>query len=205
MLGIGAIVGGNAVYAAVSGISGAGRVPAVNKPANKPLTAAEYNRRFDRVEISGQNKGGGFVPGMIEVKERAAGRGGNEFDNLPKVKNSSETECQTCKERKYVDGSNDSGVSFQTPTSVDPGSEASAVRSHEQEHVTRNAAKAQREGMTARSSVKLNAAICPECGRLYISGGTTTTTFTRKADKDIAQKFAVGIEEQGKKSQEFAA
>jgi hypothetical protein len=230
MGGIGAIIGG-AVYGAVSGVSGVGRTPAVAKTEKKPLTTAEYNRRFDRVEIShaasstpvskgtgsgntaataakaSAEKGSGFVPGMIEVRERAAGRGPDPFADLPKVENPNETECQTCKERQYVDGSNDSGVSFQTPTSVDPGTEASAVRAHEQEHVTRNSAKAQREGMSAHSSVQLHSAICPECGRVYISGGTTTTTYTRRADKNIAMKFAVGTENygQGKKTQGFAA
>ena len=31
-----------------------------------------------------------------------------------------EGECQTCKERKYQDGSDDAGVSFKTPTKIDP-------------------------------------------------------------------------------------
>jgi hypothetical protein len=219
----------------MSGVSAARRTPAVTKPESKPITTAEYNRRFDRVEIShaastaasntaasagaaasntaaggakdAADKGGAFFPGMIEVRERAAGRGPDPFADLPKVEDPTDTECQTCKERQYVDGSNDSGVSFQTPTSVEPGTEASAVRSHEQEHVTRNAAKAQREGMTAHSSVTLHSAICPECGRVYISGGTTTTMYTRRADKDIAAKFAVGTENynQGNKTQGFAA
>ena len=39
-------------------------------------------------------------------------------------------ECQTCKNRKYQDGSDDSGVSFQNPTRVDPKAAGSAVRSH---------------------------------------------------------------------------
>lgn len=88
-----------------------------------------------------------------------------------------EGECQTCKERKYQDGSNDPGVSYKTPTNIDPSQAASSVRSHEQEHVTREQAKAQREGREVVSqSVTLHTAICPECGKVYVSGGTTRTS-----------------------------
>ena len=55
-------------------------------------------------------------------------------------------ECQTCENRKYKDGSNDMGVSFKTPTKLSPEKAASAVRSHEMEHVSRAKAKAAREG-----------------------------------------------------------
>ena len=39
-------------------------------------------------------------------------------------------ECQTCKNRKYQDGSNDPSVSFKTPTKLSPDKAAYAVRSH---------------------------------------------------------------------------
>ena len=45
-------------------------------------------------------------------------------------------ECQTCKNRRYVDASNDSNVSFQTPTHISPKSSYAMVSAHEQEHVT---------------------------------------------------------------------
>ena len=87
-----------------------------------------------------------------------------------------EGECQTCKERKYQDGSDDPGVSFKTPTSIDPDQAPSAVRGHEMEHVYREQAKAGREGRKVVSqSVTYHTAICPECGRAYVSGGTTRT------------------------------
>ncbi|MCL1848366.1 MAG: hypothetical protein FWF83_01650 [Clostridiales bacterium] len=92
-------------------------------------------------------------------------------------------ECQTCKSRKYQDRSDDPGVSYQTPTSIRPEKAASAVRAHENEHVSREQAKASRTGREVVSqSVVLKTAICPECGRVYISGGTTTTV-TRAKDK----------------------
>lgn len=85
-------------------------------------------------------------------------------------------ECQTCKNRKYQDVSDDPGVSYQTPTKIDAGDAASAVMSHEQEHVVRNQAKAEREGRKVVSqSVTIHTAICPECGKAYVSGGTTRT------------------------------
>ena len=87
-----------------------------------------------------------------------------------------EGECQTCKERKYQDGSDDAGVSFKTPTKIDPDQAPSAVRGHEMEPVYREQAKAQREDRKVVSqNVTYHTAICPECGRAYISGGTTRT------------------------------
>ena len=94
-----------------------------------------------------------------------------------------EGECQTCKERKYQDGSDDPGVSFKTPTSVAPEQAAGAVRGHENEHVVREQAKARREDRKVVSqSVTYHTAICPECGTAYVSGGTTRTV--TKADTD---------------------
>ena len=94
-----------------------------------------------------------------------------------------EGECQTCKERKYQDGSDDPGVSFKTPTNVDPDMAASAVRGHEMEHVYREQAKAQREDREVVSqSVTYHTAICPECGKAYVSGGTTRTVTAAKSE-----------------------
>ena len=88
-----------------------------------------------------------------------------------------ESECQTCKNRKYQDGSDDPGVSFKTATNVAPEQAASAVRGHEQEHVVRERAKALREDRHVVSqSVTIHTEICPECGDVYVSGGTTRTT-----------------------------
>lgn len=88
--------------------------------------------------------------------------------------------CQTCKARTYKDQSSDASVSFQTPTHVSPEMAASAVAAHEQEHVQNNAQQAQREGMKATSFVQIRTSICPECGRIYVSGGTTTTYYSEK-------------------------
>jgi len=89
-------------------------------------------------------------------------------------------QCRTCAERKYKDVSNDPSVSFQSPTSLAPGTEMAAVSAHEQEHVSHNAAEAARKGMQATSTVTIHTDVCPECGRVYVSGGTTRTTYSRK-------------------------
>ena len=57
---------------------------------------------------------------------------------------------------------------------------ASVVLAHEKEHVTNNAAQAERGGMKAHSVVAIHSAMCPECGKMYVSGGTTTTTYSSK-------------------------
>ena len=96
-----------------------------------------------------------------------------------------EGKCETCEKRKYQDESDDMGVSFQSPTRIDPGQAASAVRGHEMEHVVREQAKAQREDRRVVSqSVTLHTDICPECGKAYISGGTTRTV----TDADSARQ-----------------
>lgn len=101
-------------------------------------------------------------------------------------------ECQTCKNRKYKDGSDDPGVSFKTPTRIRPENAAYAIRSHEGEHVSHARAKAQREDQKILSqSVTYHTAICPECGRTYMSGGTTRTVFQSEQEpykEDTEQK-----------------
>ncbi len=89
---------------------------------------------------------------------------------------SSPSECQTCKNRKYQDGS-DEMVSFKAAAHIDPGSAGALVRSHEQEHVS-NAYRdaAFKNGKVLSATVSIHTAICPECGRAYVSGGTTRTS-----------------------------
>ena len=118
-----------------------------------------------------------------------------------------EGECQTCEERKYQDGSDDMGVSFQTPPNIKPEQAASAVRGHEMEHVYREQAKANREGRKVVSqNVTMHTEICPECGKSYVSGGTTRTV--TKADTDNAaqqQDLARQNEEEQKTRTPFSA
>ena len=84
-------------------------------------------------------------------------------------------ECETCKNRKYVDGS-DEMVSFKSPQHIPTAAVATRVRAHEQEHVSNAYTKAaEGNGKVLQASVAIHTAVCPECGRTYVSGGTTTT------------------------------
>ena len=100
-------------------------------------------------------------PGESDVKQ--AGR------------RSSPAECETCKNRKYQDGS-DEMVSFKSAAHISPNAAASRVRAHEQEHVSNAFNKAtMNNGKVLSAVVSIHTAVCPECGRTYVSGGTTQT------------------------------
>lgn len=103
-------------------------------------------------------------------------------------KKSSPAECETCKERKYQDGS-DEMVSFKSATHISPNAAGAAVRAHEQEHVSNAYKKAsQGNGKVMQASVAIHTATCPECGRTYVSGGTTTTQIKYGNEKNPYQK-----------------
>lgn len=89
---------------------------------------------------------------------------------------SGKLDCQTCATRKYQDGSNEM-VSFKSPTHISPQAAGAAVRSHEQEHVANAYSKAAKAGnaRVINASVSIQTSVCPECGRTYVSGGTTNT------------------------------
>ncbi|MCF0130175.1 MAG: hypothetical protein HUJ71_00535 [Pseudobutyrivibrio sp.] len=84
-------------------------------------------------------------------------------------------ECETCKNRKYQDASNEN-VSFKAATHVSPAAAGAAVRAHEGEHVANAYSKAAKDGgRVIQASVTIHTSVCPECGRTYVSGGTTRT------------------------------
>ncbi len=86
------------------------------------------------------------------------------------------TECQTCKNRKYQDGSNESDVSFKTAGHIDPSQSYAKVSAHEREHVANAVQEGNKPGARLISAnVTLKMAICPECGRTYVAGGVTNT------------------------------
>lgn len=105
-----------------------------------------------------------------------------------------DSECKTCAERKYQDGSDDPGVSFKTAAHIAPEQAAAKVRSHEYEHVSREQAKARREDRKVVSqSVTIHTSICPECGKAYVSGGVTNTV-TKGENKAVAESKAADNE-----------
>lgn len=110
---------------------------------------------------------------------------------------SSPAECETCKNRKYQDGS-DEMVSYKAASHISPQASASRVRAHEQEHVN-NAYQeaAENNGKVLAANVTIKTAICPECGRTYTAGGTTTTQISYSDESNPYQ--------QNKKSADAAA
>ena len=92
--------------------------------------------------------------------------------------------CSTCESRRYVDKSDDSSVSYQTPTKLSPGTAALAVGAHEREHVFNERANAKREGREiVNQTVSIKYGICPECHRMYPTGGVTRTQSVKVQDK----------------------
>lgn len=102
-------------------------------------------------------------------------------------------ECSTCANRTYQDGSDDSGVSFQSPTHVSPSSSHATVRGHEQEHVSRERISAQNNGgKVVSQSVTIYMSVCPECGRAYSSGGVTRTTTSEPVQTSTPSSIGKG-------------
>lgn len=133
-----------------------------------------YNYNLYNNQADSEASGVTLNPGESNVK--SAGR------------KSSPAECETCKNRKYQDGS-DEMVSFKAASHISPQSAPSLVRSHEQEHVS-NAYKkaAQNNGKVLSANVSIHTSVCPECGRSYVSGGTTTTQIKYYNEENPYQK-----------------
>ena len=111
---------------------------------------------------------------------------GESTEKLP-GKKSSPAECETCKNRKYQDGS-DEMVSFKSAAHISPEAAASRVRSHEQEHVSNAYKKAsQNNGKVLSTNVSIKTSICPECGRSYVAGGETRTQI-KYYNEDVSVK-----------------
>ena len=106
-------------------------------------------------------------------------------------------ECQTCKNRKYQDGS-DEMVSFKTAQHISPQAAASRVRGHEAEHVS-NAYKdaAMNNGKVLQASVSIRTAVCPECGRTYVAGGETCTKIAYSNEENPYVQARKDLNKQG--------
>lgn len=99
------------------------------------------------------------------------------------LKRSGAIECETCKNRKYVDGSNESDVSFKAPGHVSPQASTATVRAHERQHVANAYQKEAKGAKVLSATVSIKMARCPECGRSYAAGGETSTTIMYNADE----------------------
>lgn len=147
------------------------------------ITGAGYVKPVQPVRIVGE------VAGVKPTSFRTTGVSPNEKTDK------TSGECQTCKERKYVDGSNEENVSFKTPGHIDPSSSAAVVSAHESEHVRNAVNEGNKEGNRLISaSVSLQIGVCPECHKTYVSGGTTKTTIEYSKDNpyDNGRKILEG-------------
>ena len=114
-----------------------------------------------------------------------------ESEEVKPGRKSSPAECETCKNRKYQDGSNEGNVSFKSAAHVSPEAAGPAVRAHEGEHVANAYSKAkQGGGKVLQASVAIHTAVCPECGRVYVSGGDTTTKIAYPNESNPYQQNA---------------
>lgn len=130
----------------------------------------------------------GFGSSQYGYQNVGTVKNAGESEKVSPGRKSSPAECQTCKERKYQDGS-DEMVSFKSASHISPQASAGRVRAHEQEHVANAYKKAANgDGRVISASVQLKTAICPECGRSYVAGGTTSTQIQYKNEENPYQK-----------------
>ncbi len=129
----------------------------------------------EKAAAADSSKGAAFGAEERESAGRLAGK-------------SSPEECQTCKNRKYVDGS-DENVSFKSASHIAPEAAGARVRAHEGEHVSNAYSDAEKnDGKVLRASVSLKTEICPECGRTFVAGGTTNTMIKYTDESNPYQK-----------------
>jgi hypothetical protein len=94
-------------------------------------------------------------------------------------------ECATCATRRYQDDSLDGGVSMQQPTHVSIHNAASAVIGHEREHQGREARFAEEDGREIiYNEIHISTCICPECGRVFVSGGENRVMTRERNEQD---------------------
>ena len=152
------------------GINSAYNMPGMNLGQTNNLSYGS-KRVLDDIKVRGGNE----ALAKNYTSERAAKRAGV-------------VECETCANRKYQDGS-DENVSFKSAQHVSPEAAGARVRGHEQEHVNNAYDKAKEAGgKVLQASVAIHTAICPECGKSYVSGGTTTTRIAYPNEDNPYQK-----------------
>lgn len=126
----------------------------------------------------------------------ASTQGNSAPDDQAKAgRRSSPSECETCKSRKYQDGSNEGDVSFKAPGHISPKASAGVVRAHELQHVNNAYEKAAKGGGEVRSAtVTLKTGVCPECGTTYVAGGETRTAISYPGKENPYQKNKKALE-----------
>lgn len=145
---------------------------------------------YNNYSLTG-NYGYGYSAGSVssaQPEEKGVVWNPGKSDVEKPGRKSSPAECETCKNRKYQDGSNEM-VSFKSASHISPQASSSRVRAHEQEHVTNAYNKAaQNKGKVLSATVSLRTAVCPECGTVYTAGGTTTTKISYSDESNPYQQ-----------------
>jgi len=163
-----------------------------------------YNNNFlnpyENTNPAGGQEQGGKTAGSKEAEETEKNSFGRKEPG---------EKCETCEKRKYKDGS-DENVSFKAAAHISPEAAAGQVRAHEGEHVANAYTKAEEKGGKVLSvSVRLQTSVCPECGKNYVSGGTTSTRITYpvddKTDSDGESQEKPGVDSNKKKQGQFQA
>ena len=139
-----------------------------------------YNSLYTNTATAKVNNSTEMNPSKIPEKQAA-----NPDEVKKPGRRSSPEECETCKNRKYQDGSDEGNVSFKSAAHISPESAAAKVRAHENEHVSNAYKKAsQKNGEVVNASVSIHTSVCPECGRTYVSGGVTNTMIKYKNEEN---------------------
>lgn len=191
-------VGLNYGYYVPSYISGTSYAAAAKGNASAPVAPVEKvpkvfsNEETERLPFTPKQlqDGRNAAYEMMNAQNPRSAEHLNAPSELKPEKPTSPEECETCKRRTYVDGSNEGNVSFKTPGHISPEASASVVKAHEYEHVS-NAIK---EGNKPNAellnvSVSLRTAICPECGTVYVAGGETRTSIRRSAEQNAYEQM----------------
>lgn len=169
----------------ISGVDPADRSPSKTMQMWYQYEAAKRSRQNDDPAVS------------LQVKNDDGQAMDASSTSKNKVNLNEKYRCHTCENRKYQDGSDDPGVSFKSPSKLTPEQAASAVVSHEREHVFREQAKAKEEGAKVVSqTVSIHTGICSECGKVYVAGGTTRTV--TKSGGSADGQTAAGNANEGK-------
>jgi ferredoxin-like protein FixX len=152
------------------------------------ISAIGQNPYLNRASLELQNNyGSSKVAEDLKAEGKSTSQAKN-FSSERAAKRAGVIECETCARRKYKDGS-DEQVSFKSAQHVSPEAAGARVRAHEQEHVSNAYDKAKKAGgKVLNASVAIHTAVCPECGRTYVSGGTTTTQIKYPNEDNPYQK-----------------
>jgi len=190
-------INGSLIYPSFSSrVTGPGS-PLAAKPEGTnaaPTAAAGENPSRNIINAilappAAENSPNNIITALLDAAKKTSLEGGegskNQVSASAALKRMDMERCETCASRRYQDASNDPGVSMQMPTKIAPGSAPMMVGAHEQEHVSRDQRKAQNEGRkVVFQAVRIFTDVCPECQKVYVSGGVTETVTAAAENKN---------------------